>query len=178
MKLRIPCLLLLMFALGVLTSDLFAGDTYTPPSESGGGWRRTKTDEEVRSLAGMDPERLSIIRDSQQQIFAGPWVIVIIRKGYMVAEWFGVPAMPNTTFDGWSSTKSATGIAFGLLLDDSKNHKLPHDAQIDLDTPIYDYIPEGFPLSDPEKKKIKLRHILSMTSGIAGEDHGLIGLSD
>jgi len=65
----------------------------------------------------------------------------------------------------------------GWMLDEDRNHKLPKDAQIDLDTPIYNYVPEGFPLTDPEKNKIKLRHVLSMTSGLAGEDHGLIGLS-
>lgn len=84
--------------------------------------------------------------------------------------------MPTTTFDGWSSTKSSTGIAFGLLLDDSLHHKLPHDEKIDLNTPIYDYVPEGFPLSDSRKKDITLGQILSMTSNIPGEDHGLIGL--
>jgi len=125
----------------------------------------------------MDPDKLNLIRDKFLQLFAGPWQIVIIRKGYLVAEWYGVPTMPTTTFDGWSCTKSSTGIAFGLLLEDSRKHKLPHDAQIDLDTPIYDFVPEGFPLTDPEKKKIKLRHVLSMTSGIPGEDHGMIGLS-
>jgi CubicO group peptidase (beta-lactamase class C family) len=160
----------------VFTPSLFA-QTYTPPPESAGGWRWTKTPDEVRSLAGMDPDKLNLIRDKFLQLFAGPWQIVIIRKGYLVAEWYGVPTMPTTTFDGWSCTKSSTGIAFGLLLDDSRNHKLPHDAQINLDTPIYDFVPEGFPLTDPEKKKVKLRHVLSMTSGIPGEDHGMIGLS-
>jgi CubicO group peptidase (beta-lactamase class C family) len=161
----------------VLTQTLFASDVYAPPPESAGGWRWCKTPDEVRSLAGMDPDKLNLIRDRFLQLFAGPWQIVIIRKGYLVAEWYGAPTMPTTTFDGWSCTKSSTGIAFGLLLDDSLHHKLPHDAQINLDTPIYDFVPEGFPLTDPEKKNIKLRHVLSMTSGIPGEDHGLIGLS-
>jgi CubicO group peptidase (beta-lactamase class C family) len=161
----------------VFTSGLFAGDVYFPPPESAGGWRTLKTAAEVRSLARMDPEKLDLIRDKFLGLFAGPWQIVVIRHGYLVAEWYGLPTMPTTTFDGWSCTKSSTGIAFGLMLDDSRNHKLPKDAQIDLDTPIYDYVPEGFPLTDPEKKKIKLRHVLSMTSGLAGEDHGLIGLS-
>jgi CubicO group peptidase (beta-lactamase class C family) len=161
----------------LVTPALFAGDSYTPPPESAGGWRWCKTPEEVRSHTGMDPDKLELIKQRQLQLFAGPWQIIIIRKGYLVAEWYGVPTMPTTTFDGWSSTKSSTGIAFGLLMDDSRHHKLPHDAQIDLDTPIYDYVPEGFPLSDPGKKNIKLRHVLSMTSGIPGEDHGLIGLS-
>lgn len=173
MRSKFVCLTLLAI---VLTPSLFA-QTYTPPPESAGGWRWTKTPDEVRSLAGMDPDKLNLIRDKFLQLFAGPWQIVIIRKGYLVAEWYGVPTMPTTTFDGWSCTKSSTGIAFGLLLDDSRNHKLPHDAQIDLDTPIYDFVPEGFPLTDPEKKKIKLRHVLSMTSAIPGEDHGMIGLS-
>lgn len=161
----------------LMTPVLFAADTYTPPPESKGGWRWCKTPDEIRSLTGMNPDKLALLKEEQLQLFAGPWQIIIIRKGYLVAEWYGVPTMPTTTFDGWSSTKSSTGIAFGLLLDDSRHHKLPHDAQIDLDTPIYDYVPEGFPLTDPEKKKIKLRHVLSMTSGLAGEDHGLIGLS-
>src|SRR6201995_4442093 len=158
--------------------SLYAQDAYVPPPESAGGWRRCKTPDEVHSLGAMDPEKLNILHDAQLALFSGPWQIVIIHHGYLVAEWYGLPAMPTTTFDGWSSTKSATGIAFGLLMDDSRNHKLPHNAQIDLDTPIYDYVPEGLPLFDPEKKKIKLRHVLSMTSGFAGEDRGLIGLSD
>jgi CubicO group peptidase (beta-lactamase class C family) len=172
-KLTIWLVLAIFFAPSILAQDIYA-----PPPESAGGWRRCKTPEEVRSLGGMDPEQLGILHEAQLALFAGPWQIVIIHHGYLVAEWYGLPAMPTTTFDGWSSTKSATGIAYGLLLEDSRNHKLPHDVQIDPDTPIYDYVPEGLPLSDPEKKKIKLRHVLSMTSGIAGEDHGLIGLSD
>lgn len=175
MKLR---LLIWILAIACLAPAAFPQDNYFPPSESDGGWRRTKNPEEVRSLGAMDPDKLEILRQAQIALFGGPWQIVIIHHGYLVAEWYGLPAMPTTTFDGWSSTKSSTGIAYGLLLEDSRNHKLPHDAQITLDTPIYDYVPEGFPLSDPEKKRIKLRHILSMTSGIAGEDHGLIGLAD
>ncbi len=83
----------------------------------------------------------------------------------------------HTTFDVWSCTKSATGVAFGLLLDDSLHHKLLHDVQISLDTPIYDFVPEGRPLTDPEKQKIDLRHLLTMTSGIPGESRGVMGLA-
>jgi CubicO group peptidase (beta-lactamase class C family) len=164
-------------ALFVFTVNVFAAETYTPPPESAGGWRACQNAEQVRSLAGMDPQRLNLIRDQQLQIFQGPWSIVIIRHGYLVAEWFGVPTMPHTTFDIWSCTKSATGVAFGLLLDDSLHHKLLHDVQISLDTPVYDFVPEGYPLSDPEKQKIKLRNTLTMTSGIPGESRGLIGLA-
>ena len=112
MNLRAALLVIIALAM-----NLSASDVYFPPSESAGGWRWCKDKDQVRSLAGMDPERLSVIRDAQLQIYQGPWAIAIIRKGYVAAEWFGVPAMPNTTFDGWSSTKSATRIAFGLLMD-------------------------------------------------------------
>src|SRR6266478_3833986 len=107
MNLRAALLVIIALAM-----NLSASDVYFPPSESAGGWRWCKDKDQVRSLAGMDPERLSVIRDAQLQIYQGPWAIAIIRKGY-VAEWFGVPAMPNTTFDGWSSTKSAGGCQNG-----------------------------------------------------------------
>jgi CubicO group peptidase (beta-lactamase class C family) len=85
--------------------------------------------------------------------------------------------MPATTFDAWSCTKSATGIAFGMLFDDSRNHKLPGDVKIDLESPAYDFIPEGHPLTDPRKEKILMKHLLTMTSGIPGQAEGLIGIA-
>ena len=151
-------------------------ESYYPAPESAGGWRRCKNDDEVRRLAAMDPEKLDKVGQTTTALYAGPWVLLVIRHGYIVREWMGVPAMPQTTFDVWSCTKSATGIAYGLLFDDSRNHRLPKDAQIDLDSAAYSFVPEGYPLTDPGKEKIKLRHLLSMTSGIPGEDHGIIGI--
>lgn len=160
-----------------MSAGLLIAETYYPPSESGGGWRRCGSDDEVRNNAGMDPQRLRLIEMGQSQLYGGPWAIVIVRKGYVVAEWFGVPAMPATTFDVWSATKSATGIAVGMMLDDSRNHRLPGNVTIDLDSPVYDFIPEGHPLTDPRKEKIKLKHVLSMTSGIPGESQGVLGVA-
>ncbi len=151
-------------------------ESYYPPPESAGGWRRCKNDEEVRKLVGMDPQALDQVGRVTEALYGGPWVLLVIRHGYLVREWFGVPAMPQTTYDLWSSTKSATGIAYGLLLDDSRNHRLPHNAQIDLDSKAYSFIPEGYPLTDPRKANITIRQLLTMTSGIPGEGHGLVGL--
>jgi len=152
-------------------------DEYFPPSESAGGWRHAQTEADVRSLAGMDLERLRLVEEKQRSLYAGPWAIVIVRHGYLVREWYAVPTMPATTFDVWSCTKSATSIAYGMLLEDSRRCQLPQETQIDLDSRAYRFIPEGLPLSDPLKETITLRHLLSMTSGIPGEDHGLIGLA-
>ena len=162
---------------GLLAGEPQLTEGYYPPPESAGGWRRCKNDEEVRRLTAMDPQKLDLVGRETVALYGGPWALVVVRNGYIVREWMGVPAMPRTTFDIWSSTKSATGIAYGLLLDDSRNHRLPKDAQIDLDSQAYSFIPEGYPLSDPGKEKILLRHLLSMTSGIPGEDHGLIGIA-
>jgi CubicO group peptidase (beta-lactamase class C family) len=166
-----------LLQVAALGAGMLAAQTYYPPSESAGGWRRCRNDDEVRNKAGMDPQRLHLIGQGQLQFYGGPWAIAIVRKGYLVGEWFGVPAMPATTFDVWSSTKSATGIAIGMMLDDSRNHKLPRDVQIDLESLAYDFIPEGHPLSDPRKDKIKLKHLLSMTSGIPGQAQGLLGMA-
>ena len=55
-----------------------------------------------------------------------------------------------------------------MFFDDSRNHKLPGDVKIDLESKAYDFIPEGHPLTDPRKEKILMKHLLTMTSGIPG----------
>ena len=161
---------------GLAAGASASAEGYYPPPESAGGWRRCKTAEEVRRLAGMDPQKLNLVGRENVELYGGPWALLVIRHGYIAGEWMGVPAMPQTTFDVWSCTKSATGIAYGLLLDDSRNHRLPEYAQIGLESLAYSYIPEGHPLSDPAKEKITLRELLTMTSGIPGEDHGILGI--
>ena len=63
-----------MFKLSVaaLSAGLLAAETYYPPSESAGGWRRCAGDQEVRSEAGMDPQRLRLIGQMQLQLYGGP----------------------------------------------------------------------------------------------------------
>lgn len=154
-----------------------ATDGYYPSSEAASGWRRCKNNQEVQQLAGIDPQKLDLVGRENIALYGGPWALLVIRHGYIAAEWMGVPSMPQTTFDVWSCTKSATGIAYGLLLDDSRRRRLPGNAQISLESQAYSYISEGNPLTDPAKEKIELRHLLNMTSGIPGEDHGILGIA-
>jgi CubicO group peptidase (beta-lactamase class C family) len=172
MVIRVKVLAVMVAATGMLLAE-----TYYPAPESSAGWRRCRNDDEVRTKAGMDPQRLNVIGQAQTELYGGPWAIVIVRNGYLVREWFGVPTMPATTFDVWSCTKSATGIAFGLLFDDSRNYRLPNDQKVDLESTAYDFIPERRPFSDPRKGEIKIKHLLSMTSGIPGESQGLLGIA-
>ncbi len=152
-------------------------ETYYPPPESKGGWRWIKEPEEVRALAGMDSEKLDLGRELQEFLYGGDsWSIVIIRHGYLVREFYTFNILIPTRFDIFSGTKSFTGTAWGLLLEDSRQNRLPNDQQVALDSPAYSYLPEGYPLTDPRKERITIRHLLTMTSGIPGEEKGVIGI--
>ena len=151
-------------------------DSYYPPPESRGGWRWIEKPKEARTVAGIDPEKLNLVRQIHEFLYGGDsWSVVIIRHGYLVKEFYTFNVLVPTRFDIWSGTKSFTGTAWGLLLDDSRRGRLPHSQQVDLDSPAYAYIPEGYPLTDPRKEHITMRHLLTMTSGIPGEKIGIHG---
>jgi CubicO group peptidase (beta-lactamase class C family) len=150
---------------------------YFPPPESNGGWRWLMEGDQVRSLGGMDPIKLERLRKAQEDAHPGDsWSIVVIRHGYLVKEIHTFNVLVPTRFDIWSCTKSFTGTIWGFVFDDSRQNRLPDGVHIDLDTPAYPFIPEGYPLSDPRKEHITFRHLLSMSSGIGGEDSGAEGI--
>ena len=60
--------------------------------------------------------------------------IVIIKDGYLVKEHYSFMTLPGSRFDVWSCTKSFTGIAWGLLFEESKNGTLPDNIKVDLDS--------------------------------------------
>lgn len=152
-------------------------ETTYPPPESQGGWRCIREPEAVRALAGMDSEKLDLVRQRQEFLYGGDsWAVVIIRHGYLVREFYTFNVLIPTRFDIWSGTKSFTGTAWGILLEDSRQARLPNDQRVDLDSPAYSFIPEGYPLTDPRKEHITIRHLLTMTSGIPGERMGVIGI--
>src|SRR5262245_28800940 len=121
-----------------------ASAAYYPPPESPGGWRWLQEPEQIRALAGMDPEKLDRVRQRQEFLYGGDtWGIVIIRHGYLVREFYTFNMIIPTRYNIWSGTKSFTGTAWVLLLDDSRQNKLPGGQAVDLDSPAYAYIPEG-----------------------------------
>jgi CubicO group peptidase (beta-lactamase class C family) len=152
-------------------------EVYWPPPESAGGWRYLRNADEVRAIGGMDLDRLALVREGQEFRFGSDsWSIVIVRHGYLIAEFHTFNVLVPTRFDIWSGTKSFTGTAWGLLLDDSRRGQLPGGQNVYLDSPVYTFIPEGQPLSDPRKAEITIGHLLTMTSGIPGERAGIVGM--
>lgn len=148
---------------------------YFPPPESKNGWQAFKDADQLRTVAGMDIDRLSSARAWNEQ-FPVASAVVIIRRGYLVDEWYAGGARPDTLFNIHSCTKSFTGTAYGLLFEDSRRGRLPGAATIDLDTPAYPLVPAGYPLTDVRKERITLRHLLSMSSAIPGESIGIFGV--
>ena len=161
--------------------------TFFPSAESKGGWRVLTDPSQVRSMGEMNPDKLTLAWECNLQSKAEPsppdqqqWDIpratsssvIVIRHGYIVGEWYQ-NADENTLWDIYSCTKSFTGTAYGLLFQDSNEGKLPGGKHIDLNSSAYSYIPEGYPLSDPRKEQIKIHHLLTMASGIKGEESSI-----
>jgi len=154
-------------------------DFVFPPSEREGGWRWLDR-QGVADVASMDPDRLDLVEKAHQMLFAGDSTsVVIIRRGRLVREFHSFNVGHAMRFDLWSGTKSFTATAWLLALarlasGEDTPAKTLRDTPT-LDTPAYSLLPET-QLSDPRKARITLRHLLSMTSGFAGEAVGIVGM--
>ncbi len=151
--------------------------TYFPPPESQGGWRYLKEPDDVRDIGGMDPDVLDDMAFQQANLWGNEsWSVAIIRHGHLVREYHAFNILKATRFDIFSGTKSFTGTAWGLLLEDSRQGKLPEGKTVELDSPVYPFIPEGYPLTDERKELMTIRHLLTMTSGLPGGSKGVYGM--
>ena len=68
----------------------------------------------------------------------------------------------DTLHDARSVTKSVISALFGAALAEGKID--------DIDAPVFDYFPEYENLRTPQRMRIRLRHLLSMTSGIQWDE--------
>jgi CubicO group peptidase (beta-lactamase class C family) len=164
---------------GVAGLGLFPGwkagvapkDVYFPPSEKDGGWRIGDHHE-----LGVDVEKLiGAIKFHDANIVTTSYggALVIIYKGHIIGESYTTgteggpqPWTAETCNDMKSSTKSVFGTAVGVFLGEFKD-------RVNLDTYLVgssredSLIPQIWdqPLTDERKKKIKVKHVISMTSG-------------
>jgi CubicO group peptidase (beta-lactamase class C family) len=164
-----------------------SGLAFDPPSlapnfplpESQGGWRTllprkgdpdSDAKSHIRTSAGIDWDKLAQAW-SYNASAEGASGLLVIRHGLVAGEWYK-DCSRETTFNLYSCSKSYTSVAFGLLLSESDAGKLPGGKKLTLDSKVLtrDWLPEALPLSDPRKAEITLRHLLTMTSGIGGEE--------
>jgi CubicO group peptidase (beta-lactamase class C family) len=151
---------------------------YFPPTEERGGWRSLLPESgepdsnqkaEIRRTAGVDWDKLQDAWNHNVSAPGGTGLLVI-RKGYVVGEWYK-DADRTTAFNIYSSSKSYTSTAYGLVLADFGNAVPPGGKKVTLDTAVCngEWIPESLPLPDARKAKITVRHLLNMTSGLGPE---------
>jgi CubicO group peptidase (beta-lactamase class C family) len=152
-------------------------DGYFPPAESQGGWRTllpergeptAEQKSKIRAVAGVDWDRLQAAWEHNAAA-PGTSGMLVIRRGHVVGEWYK-EADRKTDFLIFSSSKSYTSTAFGLILDEFGG-KLADGRKLTLDTKVCNerWIPESLPLPDPRKADITVRHLLNMTSGVGPE---------
>ena len=148
---------------------------YFPPTEDQGGWRSLLPAEgepddsqkaRIRELGGVDWDVLKAAWDHNTHA-QGATGLLVIRHGQIVGEWYR-GGDRTKAFNIYSSSKSYTSTAFGLVLTDFGNSPLPSGKTLSLDTKVCneDWIPESLPLPDPRKAEITVRHLLNMASGL------------
>lgn len=145
-------------------------DTYFPPPESQGGWRQLRTPQEVRRLGGMDPDKLTELRqwllDSDKRNFAA----VVIRRGYVVLEAERNHSAKTNSQRVASVSKAICATVLAIASEQSRQGRTPR--RMSFDDPAFDFIPWAQPLGDPRKAKISVRQLLNHTSGICPEATG------
>ncbi len=152
---------------------------YFPPQEEQGGWRsllptRGEPDDSekarIRDAGGVDWDRLKAAWDHNAGASGGTSLLVI-RRGFIVGEWYR-GGDRTTAFNIYSSSKSYTSTAFGLILSDFGNGPLPNGKTLSLDTKVCnaEWLPESLPLPDPRKVEITVRNLLNMASGLDAQN--------
>jgi CubicO group peptidase (beta-lactamase class C family) len=146
-------------------------DDYCPPPEHEGGWRVT------------DPKKLGVNETLLKQTISSHnnhgatksygGALVIVYKGHIIVENYvtGEKGGPqswgrDTCNDVKSSTKSIFGTTVGAFLNE-------YGSRVSLDTPLIgtnreeSLIPQIWEqhITDDRKTRIKVKHVLSMTSG-------------
>ena len=107
---------------------------------------------------GVDSRKLlEMFQDIQAKGGGGLHSLLIVRNGYLIAEGYLAPYHKETLHNVKSATKSILSALVGIALE-KKYLK-------SLDQKVSDFYPEY--VSDPRKKEITLRHLLTMTAGLA-----------
>jgi CubicO group peptidase (beta-lactamase class C family) len=147
-------------------------ESYFPPPESEGGWRTlvpansepsAEQKRTVREQTGLDWDKLAEAWRYTAS-FKTPNNLLIIRHGWIAGQW-----MNFTNPRGIAScTKSLTALAMARLFDMSDDGQLPK--RIGLDDEAWRFLPAAWVEAEPARKQIRLRHLLTMTSGLTPYD--------
>ena len=151
--------------------DVSRRDGYFPPSEQDGGWR-VADPQDLEVNATRLGEAIAF-HDTSPVTTSHGGALIIVYKGHIIGESYVTgteggpqPWTPRTCNDMKSSTKSVFGTAVGVFLAEFGD-------RVGLDTYLVgasredSLMPQIWdqPLTDERKTRIKVKHVLSMTSG-------------
>ena len=157
------------------STEMKSDAAYFPPPDSEGGWRVDSSAEFIRSL-GIAPETLQEFGQFNLEVPNGDWKpysdykgIIVIKDGWVIGEWYNIPAAKNFRTYISSNGKSFAAMCFGIMEKDSQQGNIQYE--IDENSQVYNehWLPEGFPLSDPRKADITFENIFRHNSGICPE---------
>jgi len=140
---------------------------YFPPADSAGGWRTLSTDEDIRTVAGLEPAGLEEAWAYVSGLSANS-SLVVIRHGRLAFERYQGKATRDSNRDMHSCGKAFTSVAVGILMAEYPE-LFPDGLHTNVYTPKH-LPPEAFPYEDARRAAIRLGHLLSMTSGLRGNN--------
>lgn len=143
---------------------------YFPSPESEGGWRMLDKPDQIRRIAGMDPDKLSELKDWLMASDKRNFAAVVIRRGYIVLQVERGNSAKTDSRRVASVSKAICATVLAIASERSQQGETPH--KMTFDDPAFDFIPWAKPLSDPRKAKITVKQLLNHTSGICPEATG------
>jgi len=150
--------------------SLSSATAYFPPPESQGGWRKLEKPEDIRALAGMNPEKLAELQAWLMASDKRNFAAVVIRNGYVVLE---VERGNSSRTDSRRVASVSKAVcATVLAIASEQSQRGLGKRRMTFDDPAFDFIPWAQPLSDPRKARITIRQILNHTSGLCPEASG------
>jgi CubicO group peptidase (beta-lactamase class C family) len=127
------------------------------------GWRTAPP-----KVQGMDPDVLAAIQGTVAGLHPEVRSVLVVRHGYLVYEryWQGVTARDGD--NSYSVTKSVVSALVGIALGEAKLKGL--------DQTVAELLAAHLPKdADPRLAQVTLEQLLTMTSGLAGDDPSLGG---
>ena len=137
-------------------------DLYFPRPDAQGGWRTLTQPSEIRTLTGIDKNRLDEAFQYTQTTSQHGGLLVL-RHGYLVYEKYFGRANREANPNMYSIAKMFTSVSCGIMLSEHSS-RFPDGLSQKVFT--QEYLPQAFPLSYPEMADIRLGHLLTMTSGL------------
>ena len=151
-------------------TDETTQEPYFPPPDEEGGWRTLKTADEVRKVAGLDPAKLEEAWAYVSGLSANSSLLVV-RRGWLALERYQGKATRDSNRDMHSCGKAFTSTAVAVLMAERPD-LFPEGLHTRIYTPEH-LPPEAFPFDDPRRAEITLGQLLSMTSGLRGNNPAL-----